>query len=181
MSLSFSCAQSSEIQFFGATTLHTKLLKHWHEVPEANRDELRQKLFQSIILYANGPKIVLNRLCISVCAIFPLSNSRIRSFITLILTFSWVHSSFIWSLSIQQLSKISSIHFKINKCQMLAKKHNHGFWWKFWVQFLKRYFSIAFVECYSPIDDILFCVCFRQTDQCDVYVSAKSYNTKWNL
>lgn len=58
--------KSSEIQFFGATTLHTKLLKHWHEVPKENRDELRQKLFQSIIVYANGPKIVLNRLCISV-------------------------------------------------------------------------------------------------------------------
>lgn len=63
--------QSSEIQFFGATTLHTKMLKHWHEVPKENRDELRQKLFASIILYANGQKIVLNRLCI---AVFILSN-----------------------------------------------------------------------------------------------------------
>lgn len=58
--------KSSEIQFFGATTLHTKLIKHWKEVPAENRDELRQKLFQSITTYANGPKIVLNRLCISV-------------------------------------------------------------------------------------------------------------------
>lgn len=62
--------QSSEIQFFGATTLHTKLLKHWHEVPKENRDELQQKLFTAIIVYANGPKIVLNRLCISVREIF---------------------------------------------------------------------------------------------------------------
>lgn len=62
----FFLIQTSEIQFFGATTLHTKLLKHWHEVPKENRDELRQKLFSSIIMYANGPKIVLNRLCISV-------------------------------------------------------------------------------------------------------------------
>lgn len=62
--------QSSEIQFFGATTLHTKLLKHWHEVPQENQDELKQKLFQSIIVYANGPKIVLNRLCIAVSLAF---------------------------------------------------------------------------------------------------------------
>lgn len=68
-SITFSCIfflQSSEIQFFGATTLHTKLMKYWHEVPEENREELKQKLFQTIITYGNGPKIILNRLCISV-------------------------------------------------------------------------------------------------------------------
>lgn len=41
-------------------------MKHWHEVPKENREELKQKLFQSIILFGNGPKIVLNRLCIAV-------------------------------------------------------------------------------------------------------------------
>lgn len=63
------CFQSSEIQFYGATTLHTKLMKHWHEVPKENRDELKQKLFQTIILFANGPKVVLNRLCIAVSGV----------------------------------------------------------------------------------------------------------------
>lgn len=74
--------QSSEIQFFGATTLHTKLLKHWHEVPKENRDELQQKLFAAIIVYANGPKIVLNRLCISVriSSVFSFQNELQRKY-----------------------------------------------------------------------------------------------------
>lgn len=66
----FLCAfsnQSADVQFFGATTLHTKLSRHWHEIPKENREELRQKLFQSIVLYAAGPKVVLSRLCICVC------------------------------------------------------------------------------------------------------------------
>lgn len=56
----------SEIQFFGATTLHSKLMKYWHEVPKENHEELKQKLLESIIAFGSGPKIVLNRLCISV-------------------------------------------------------------------------------------------------------------------
>lgn len=82
--------QSSEIQFFGATTLHTKLLKHWHEVPEANQNELRQKLFESIIMYANGPKIVLNRLCISVSSqnIFKTFYSEQKRWLSPIFVFS---------------------------------------------------------------------------------------------
>lgn len=56
-----------EIQFFGATTLHTKLLRYWVEVPEEHYDELKQRIFATIVHYGNGPKLVLNRLCISVC------------------------------------------------------------------------------------------------------------------
>lgn len=58
--------QSQEVQFFGAITLHSKLMKFWHEVPPENRDELKQKLLEHIIMFAGGPKIVLNRLCIAV-------------------------------------------------------------------------------------------------------------------
>lgn len=58
--------QSSEVQFFGATTLHFKLVKSWSEVPKENYEELKQKLLESIITFGRGPKIVLNRLCISV-------------------------------------------------------------------------------------------------------------------
>lgn len=60
------CRQPSEIQFFGATTLHSKLIKHWAEVPKENYEELKQKLMDTIILFGNGPRITLNRLCISV-------------------------------------------------------------------------------------------------------------------
>lgn len=89
--------QSSEIQFFGATTLHTKLMKHWHEVPEENHDELKQKLFQTIILFGNGPKIVLNRLCIAVSGMRrswrPPAQCTNNSILTF---FSWALSSYTW-------------------------------------------------------------------------------------
>lgn len=56
----------SEVQFFGAITLHSKLTKHWAEVPKEAHNEFKQKLLESIVLFGNGPKIVLCRLCISV-------------------------------------------------------------------------------------------------------------------
>ncbi|CAH0554758.1 unnamed protein product [Brassicogethes aeneus] len=59
---------SSEVQFFAATTLHTKLMKHWSEVPKDYYDFLRKKILDAIISYAMGPKIVLNRLCIALSA-----------------------------------------------------------------------------------------------------------------
>lgn len=58
--------QSQEVQFFGAITLHSKLMKHWHEVPHGSRDELKQKILETIVQFASGPKLVLNRLCLAV-------------------------------------------------------------------------------------------------------------------
>lgn len=55
----------SEVQFFGAITLHSKLTKHWVEVPKEAHNEFKQKLLESIIVFGNGPKIVLSQLCIS--------------------------------------------------------------------------------------------------------------------
>uniref|UniRef100_A0A1B0G997 Importin-13 n=1 Tax=Glossina morsitans morsitans TaxID=37546 RepID=A0A1B0G997_GLOMM len=60
--------KSQEAQFFGAITLHSKLMKFWHEVPAENRDELKQKILETIIQFAGGPKLVLNRLCIALSA-----------------------------------------------------------------------------------------------------------------
>uniref|UniRef100_W8B5B8 Importin-13 n=1 Tax=Ceratitis capitata TaxID=7213 RepID=W8B5B8_CERCA len=60
--------KSQEVQFFGAVTLHSKLMKYWHEVPRENHEELKQKIFEKIIQFANGPKLVLNRLCIALSA-----------------------------------------------------------------------------------------------------------------
>lgn len=60
----------SEVQFFGAITLHSKLTKHWAEVPKEAHNEFKQKLLESIVLFGNGPKIVLCRLCISVILLF---------------------------------------------------------------------------------------------------------------
>ncbi|XP_053693724.1 importin-13 [Sabethes cyaneus] len=55
----------SEIQFFGAITLHSKLTKFWGEVPREAHNEFKQKLLESIVMFGNGPKIVLSQLCIS--------------------------------------------------------------------------------------------------------------------
>ncbi|XP_038210801.1 importin-13 [Zerene cesonia] len=60
--------KGTEIQFFAATTLHTKILRCWNELPPESYEELKNKLLQSVIIYANGPKIVTNRLCISLAA-----------------------------------------------------------------------------------------------------------------
>ncbi|GBP32829.1 Importin-13 [Eumeta japonica] len=60
--------KGTEVQFFAATTLHTKLLRFWHEVPPENHEELKDKILQAILAFAQGPKIVLNRLCISLAA-----------------------------------------------------------------------------------------------------------------
>ncbi|XP_050507704.1 importin-13 [Diabrotica virgifera virgifera] len=60
--------RSSEVQFFAATTLHTKLMKHWNEIPEDHYELLKKRILDSIISYASGPKIILNRLCITLSA-----------------------------------------------------------------------------------------------------------------
>jgi hypothetical protein len=60
--------RNAEVQFFAATTLHTKLMKHWNEVPEDHYEPLKKHILDAIINYAMGPKIVLNRLCITLSA-----------------------------------------------------------------------------------------------------------------
>ncbi|XP_050672177.1 importin-13 isoform X2 [Leptidea sinapis] len=60
--------KGTEIQFFAATTLHTKILRCWYELPPESYDELKNKILQAIITFMHGPKIVSNRLCISLAA-----------------------------------------------------------------------------------------------------------------
>ncbi|CAG9760659.1 unnamed protein product [Ceutorhynchus assimilis] len=60
--------RSFQVQFFAATTLHTKLMKYWDEVPENHYEYLKKNILEAIISYAMGPKIVLNRLCIALSA-----------------------------------------------------------------------------------------------------------------
>ncbi|CAH0727885.1 unnamed protein product, partial [Brenthis ino] len=61
-------SKGTEIQFYAATTLHTKILRCWSEVPPESYPQLKEKLLQSVIGYSKGPKIVTNRLCISLAA-----------------------------------------------------------------------------------------------------------------
>ncbi|KAL1116716.1 hypothetical protein AAG570_005188 [Ranatra chinensis] len=58
--------RSAEAQFFGATTLHLKLMKSWSEVPSDQYASLKNKLLETILQYSAGPKLILNRLCIAV-------------------------------------------------------------------------------------------------------------------
>ncbi|XP_028161077.1 importin-13 isoform X3 [Ostrinia furnacalis] len=60
--------KGTEVQFYGATTLHTKILRCWSEVPPESHDELKEKILQAVFAYSKGPKIVTNRLCISLAA-----------------------------------------------------------------------------------------------------------------
>jgi hypothetical protein len=60
-------SKSSEVQFFGAVTLHQKLVKNWQEVPEDMHNELKQNILQKLYEFGrSGSKLVLNRLCMSV-------------------------------------------------------------------------------------------------------------------
>ncbi|XP_041976423.1 importin-13 [Aricia agestis] len=68
--------KGTEIQFYAATTLHTKILRCWNEVPEESYEELKQKLLQAVIGYAKGPIIVTNRLCISLAAFILQQGSK---------------------------------------------------------------------------------------------------------
>ncbi|XP_021934017.1 importin-13 isoform X2 [Zootermopsis nevadensis] len=60
--------KSAEVQFFAATTLHTKLIKSWHQVPPEQYASLKKQLLEAVASYCLGPKIVLNRLCIALSA-----------------------------------------------------------------------------------------------------------------
>lgn len=54
--------QSYEVQFFAATTLHTKISKQWNEVPEAEYPVLRERLLNSV-RRSNIPLCILTKLC----------------------------------------------------------------------------------------------------------------------
>ncbi|XP_065210283.1 importin-13 isoform X2 [Planococcus citri] len=58
-------SKRTELQFYGATILHSKLLKDWCDVPANEYEPLKQKLLESVIHFKDGPKLVLNRLCIT--------------------------------------------------------------------------------------------------------------------
>ena len=58
--------QHTELQFYGATILHSKLLKDWSEIPVDQYENLKVRLLEAVVYFKNGSKVVLNRLCISV-------------------------------------------------------------------------------------------------------------------
>ena len=57
------------MQYFGASSLQIKISRFWHEIPVDNYAAFREKLIDAVMFYANGPKIVLTRLCLAVSEI----------------------------------------------------------------------------------------------------------------
>lgn len=58
-----------EIQFFGASTLHAKISRHWSELPAGQLDSLRSQLIAQVGQFASGPKMVLTRLCVALASL----------------------------------------------------------------------------------------------------------------
>lgn len=57
-----------EVQFFGASTLHTKISRHWGDLPSDQHEGLRMQLLSHILHFSSGPKMVLTRLCVALAA-----------------------------------------------------------------------------------------------------------------
>ncbi|KAF0047249.1 hypothetical protein F2P81_000882 [Scophthalmus maximus] len=57
-----------EVQFFGASTLHTKISRHWSDLPTDQHEGLRIQLLDHILRFSSGPKMVLTRLCVSLAS-----------------------------------------------------------------------------------------------------------------
>uniref|UniRef100_A0A4W5M675 Importin-13 n=1 Tax=Hucho hucho TaxID=62062 RepID=A0A4W5M675_9TELE len=58
-----------EIQFFGASTLHTKISRHWADLPTDQHQTLRMQLLSHISHFSSGPKMVLTRLCVALASL----------------------------------------------------------------------------------------------------------------
>uniref|UniRef100_A0A8C2Z3R1 Importin-13 n=1 Tax=Cyclopterus lumpus TaxID=8103 RepID=A0A8C2Z3R1_CYCLU len=58
----------AEVQFFGASTLHTKISHHWSDLPTDQHESLRMQLLSHILHFSSGPKMVLTRLCVALAS-----------------------------------------------------------------------------------------------------------------
>ncbi|XP_066548445.1 importin-13 [Amia ocellicauda] len=58
-----------EIQYFGASALHTKISRYWCDIPVEQYDSLKTQLFSQIARFASGSKIVLTRLCVALASL----------------------------------------------------------------------------------------------------------------
>ncbi|XP_014851038.1 PREDICTED: importin-13-like isoform X1 [Poecilia mexicana] len=57
-----------EVQFFGASTLHIKICRHWGDLPADQHEDLRMQLLSHILCFSSGPKMVLTRLCVALAS-----------------------------------------------------------------------------------------------------------------
>ncbi|XP_024129202.1 importin-13 [Oryzias melastigma] len=57
-----------EVQFFGASTLHIKICRHWSDLPAEQHETLRTQLLSQILHFSAGPRMVLTRLCVALAS-----------------------------------------------------------------------------------------------------------------
>ena len=62
-------AKKPEVQFFGASTVALKVARFWHEVPNEQYEELRNRIVQLMMSYRSGPHIVSTRLCVAMASL----------------------------------------------------------------------------------------------------------------
>uniref|UniRef100_A0A3Q0RKM5 Importin-13 n=1 Tax=Amphilophus citrinellus TaxID=61819 RepID=A0A3Q0RKM5_AMPCI len=58
-----------EIQYFGASALHTKISRYWSDIPTDQYDSLKSQLFSQIACFSSGSKMVLTRLCVALASL----------------------------------------------------------------------------------------------------------------
>lgn len=57
-----------EVQYFGATTLHTKISRYWYQLPQREYESLRNRLLQAMVDYALGPRLVLTKILVALAS-----------------------------------------------------------------------------------------------------------------
>uniref|UniRef100_A0A8C7SLH2 Importin-13 n=1 Tax=Oncorhynchus mykiss TaxID=8022 RepID=A0A8C7SLH2_ONCMY len=58
-----------EIQYFGASALHTKISRYWSDIPSDQYETLKTQLFSQIACFSSGSKMVLTRLCVALASL----------------------------------------------------------------------------------------------------------------
>ncbi|XP_066537326.1 importin-13 isoform X2 [Hoplias malabaricus] len=58
-----------EIQFFGASTLYTKISRHWTDIPAEQQEPLRSQLMAQVGHFSCGSRMVLTRLCVALASL----------------------------------------------------------------------------------------------------------------
>lgn len=62
-------SQVPEIQYFGASALHTKISRYWSDIPTDQYESLKTQLFSQIACFSSGSKMVLTRLCVALASL----------------------------------------------------------------------------------------------------------------
>lgn len=66
---SYHFSQVPEIQYFGASALHTKISRYWSDIPTDQYESLKTQLFSQIACFSSGSKMVLTRLCVALASL----------------------------------------------------------------------------------------------------------------